>query len=118
MGSGETRPQGGMSYRLVLAAAVRDDIWETHDHIAKDSFAVALRYPGAVETSLAALAEQPFLGSPKPRYGNRRIGEIRIWAVNGFPNHLIVYSVREADVVVFAITHGARHIPRLLRERS
>jgi len=58
----------------------------------------------------------PGKGSPK-QLDDPLLMNVRSWAVAGFPNHLILYEMRGADVFVLAVVHGARQYERALRDR-
>ena len=47
----------------------------------------------------------------------KRAADIRTLAVTGFPNHLILYEIKGAEIIVLAVLHGAQRYTRLLRER-
>ena len=60
----------------------------------------------------------PERGSLKGWRG-KRYERIRTWAVRGFPNHLVVYELRDDGFVyVFAVVHGSRAYHRIVRKRS
>jgi plasmid stabilization system protein ParE len=96
-------------------AAVEDDILELASFIAKSSREQAFRFLDAAEGTVMSLRHMPGRGSPKMLPG--RLGEIRSWAVRGFPHHLVLYEIRGRDVYVFAVVHGSRSYQKLLRER-
>ena len=58
----------------------------------------------------------PGIGSPKT-FRNKRLVGIRSWRVKGFPKQVILYRATGDGIKVLAIVHGARNLPRLLRER-
>lgn len=106
-----------------MSAAIRrhpdvaDDIAAIAEYIAHNSEDAARRFAPAVEATIRGLAEFPGKGSPKP-FNHPRLSGIRSWAVDGFPNHLILYR-REQDesIYIAAVTHGARHLPGMLLPR-
>jgi toxin ParE1/3/4 len=72
-----------------------------------------------VEAAFAAfddLAAMPGMGSPK-QFRSARLAKIRSWSVPGFRNYLIFYEATDDAIIVRAVTHGARNVRRLLRER-
>ena len=88
-------------------------IWEW---IARDSRQVAFRFLDAVENSILSLRFMPGRGSLK-HLPDADLSNIRSWPVGGFPNHLILYEVRQSEVLVRAVVHGARNYTELLRDR-
>lgn len=76
-----------------------------------------MRFLTAVEEAITSLRSMPGRGSPK-QLGNRRLANVRSWAVKGFPNHLVLYELRGSDVLVLAVVHGARRYERILRVRA
>jgi toxin ParE1/3/4 len=95
--------------------AVEDDILEIAAYIATHTREQALRFFDAVEQTITSLSYMPGKGSPKNLPG--KLGGIRSWAVRGFPNHLVLYEVRERHVYVLAVVHGSRRYQELLRGR-
>ena len=106
-----------MIYRVRRHVDVERDILDLGLWIARDSREMAIRFFDAVESSIISLRSMPGKGSPK-YLRDRRLAGIRSWAVQGFPNHLILYDIRGDDVVVLAVVHGARRYSRLLRDRA
>jgi toxin ParE1/3/4 len=103
--------------RVVLRFAVPADILEAVSYFAgANSLDAAERFPRAVEETLEFLAENPGAGSPK-RFRRKALAGLRTWPVRGFPNHLIFYRQRPDAIVVSAVLHGARNIPKVLRDR-
>jgi plasmid stabilization system protein ParE len=96
---------------------VEQDILDLATWIARDSRETAFRFFDAVEDTIAGLRRMPGKGSPK-QFRDRRLANVRTWAVRGFPNHLIVYEVRAGEVYVFAIVHGHRNYLRTLKQRG
>ena len=92
-------------HRLVLS-----DIVNIADYIARDSVDAALRYVENTETSVAGLLEMPGKGAPCG-FIERHLADVRFWAVNGFPNHLIFYRPTAYGIYVLSVRHGARELP-------
>lgn len=106
-----------MSVLLRFSEGVREDIGEIAEFIARKNVDAALRFSPAVEQTLRGLAEFPGKGSPKD-FGVTDLAGIRSYAVDGFPNHLVLYR-RDPDgaIRVLAVTHGARDLASFLRRR-
>jgi plasmid stabilization system protein ParE len=96
---------------------VERDILDVAAWIARDSRPAAYRFFDAVEQSIRSLGTMPGRGSPKG-FRDRRLAGVRSLAVRGFPRHLILYQVRNAEVIVLAVIHGARRYRKLLRDRT
>lgn len=77
------------------------------------SLETALRFYDAVASTFAELAQMPHLGeqraSPDVRFAN-----IRVWRVNGFPNHLIFYRPTGDGIEVVRVLHSARDVNTIL----
>jgi toxin ParE1/3/4 len=77
---------------------------------------IAVRFVDAVEATLAALTKSPGLG--RPRFVDwPDLAEIRSWRVNRpFHRHLIFYRFHSETLYAERLIHGARDLPRRLRE--
>jgi plasmid stabilization system protein ParE len=106
-----------VTHRVRRHVDVEADILDLAAWIARDSRETAFRFLDAVETSIESLRTMPARGSRKT-FRDRRLDGVRSWSVSGFPNHLILYELRGADVHVVAVAHGARNYRRLLRARK
>ena len=105
-----------MTPRIVLRPKVPDDIRSILDYFDEHSTTTGDRFAGAIEPTLNDLALMPGKGSPK-QFRNRSLNGIRSWRVPGFPKYLIFYRIIEGGIEVLAITHGARRLSTLLRDR-
>ena len=45
---------------------------------------------------------------------NPRLTGLRVWRIQGFPNHLIFYRPVDDGIEVIRVLHGARDIDRVL----
>jgi toxin ParE1/3/4 len=106
-----------MNYRVRRHVEVEADILDLATWIARDSHAIAHRFLQAVETTVNSLQSMPGKGSLK-QLRDSRLVNVRSWAVNGFPNHLIFYQIRGNAIFILAVVHGARKYPSLLRSRT
>lgn len=73
---------------------------------------LAKRWEGAVTAALLRIAQSPHTGVPcsfkyEELRGTRRV------AVTDFPKHLIFYQLREYEVLVLRVVHGARDLESL-----
>jgi toxin ParE1/3/4 len=80
------------------------------------SLEIAERYVNAVEAALGKLAETPGLG--RPRFRDRpELAGIHSWpALRPYHRHLIFYRYDCQTLWVERIIHGARDLPRRLRQ--
>jgi len=77
---------------------------------------VAERYVAAVEATLRDLAATPGLGRPRFR-GWPELAGIHSWRVRKpFHRHLVFYRFDETTLWAERVIHGARDLPRRLRE--
>jgi toxin ParE1/3/4 len=76
---------------------------------------LAKRWERAVTAAVLQLVKIPHAGA---RCGFKAQGlqQVRRWAVNGFPSHLIFYQVLGKEIHVLRVLHGARDLERLLSE--
>jgi len=97
--------------------AVESDILDIAAWIAHDSKLGAFRFLDAVEASIGNLRLMPTQGSPK-HLRPPRLRSVRSWAIEGFPNHLILYDIKADHLYILAVIYGGRSYSRLLAERS
>ena len=77
---------------------------------------MAERYGVTVVQTLLRLAQDPFAGRPR-RFRNPQLNGIRsITVARPFNSHLVFYRVQGEIVVVVRVLHGARDLPRRLRQ--
>jgi toxin ParE1/3/4 len=106
-----------MNSRVILRPQVPSDLLSLMDHLAlKGSPELADRFVKAARATMERLAKWPGIGSPK-QFKSRRLAGTRSWPVDGFPNHLIFYRPVDDGILVLAVLHGARNLPRALRDR-
>lgn len=97
-----------------LRERARRDIDEAVRHYRKEAGAnVAHNFIDALEAAVKRIREQPAAGSP--RYAAELdIPGLRVRALRRFP-HLIFYVERKAEIDIWRVLHGARHIPAGIR---
>jgi toxin ParE1/3/4 len=105
-----------VNVRVRRHVLVEQDILDLAVYIAKDSRDAAFRFLDAVEQTTTGLRHMPGKGSRK-KLRARELAGIRSWAVRGFPNHLILYDLRDDGVYVLAVIQGSRRYAMLLRKR-
>jgi toxin ParE1/3/4 len=97
----------------VLPSADRDLDGQAGYLLQEASLETALRFYDAAAATFEKLARMPGMGerheSPHPR-----LAGLRVWRIEGFPNHLIFYRPIEGGIEVVRVLHGARDIDRAL----
>jgi toxin ParE1/3/4 len=83
------------------------DLEAIGDHVAKDKPAAASRLVDAIFDRTGMLRRHPEAGRPGRIAGTREL------VVSGTP-YIVPYRVREGDVEILAVFHGARRWPPAL----
>jgi plasmid stabilization system protein ParE len=93
--------------------AAKRAIIDIADYLAKDSILVGARFIDAVERTLKFLADSPEIGglweSDHPR-----LQGVRVWTVDGFPNHLLFYRATPDGIDLILVCHGAQNLDSLV----
>jgi toxin ParE1/3/4 len=105
-----------MPLRAIIRPKVPDDLREILGFLDTKSPELADRFAQSVAATLDSLVEMPGKGSLKQFRGAKFAG-IRSWPVRGFRNYLILYRIVDVGIEVFAITHGARRLHAILKDR-
>ncbi|MGH7131641.1 MAG: type II toxin-antitoxin system RelE/ParE family toxin [Phycisphaerales bacterium] len=79
--------------------------------------ATTVRFIAAVDRTLAFLDRSPRAGFPA-EFGRVTLIGVRRWNVQRFRNYAIFYRPDRRDIIVVAIVHAARDLPRLLEEQE
>jgi len=105
-----------MSVEVVVSLDADFDVDFHAEFIRRSSLRQAIRFYDAVAASYRRLADSPELGA---KYGFRRpkLSDLRVWAVRGFPNHLIFYRLAGRRVEIVRLLHGARDMQAAFGER-
>ncbi len=74
---------------------------------------MALRFYDAAAATFEKLARMPGMGERRES-ANPRLDGLRVWRIDGFPNHLIFYRPTDGGIDVVRVLHGARDIDRVL----
>jgi toxin ParE1/3/4 len=101
-----------MSLPVRLLSAVDTDLAQQAAFLQESSEASAIRFLDSFDATLASIGAFPLSGLPR-RSPNPFLSGLRFCRVKDFPNHLIFYLVREQEVVVIRIVHGARDLDAL-----
>jgi plasmid stabilization system protein ParE len=99
--------------RYQFTPQASDDLFEIWSYIARDSVEAANRLEDAVYDACAFLAAGPLRG--KTRKDLTRL-PLRFWAVQAFPNYIVVYDPETDPMRVIRILHGSRDILAILGE--
>jgi plasmid stabilization system protein ParE len=89
-----------MANRIGIRPRARLDVVEQATYIGKDSHLAANRFLDASEATFEFLAESPQLGAVYPTK-NDRLHSLRVFRVNGFPNHLAFYLERNYGIEMY-----------------
>ncbi len=101
----------------VLPAADRD-VDDQAAYLAEQAgLETALRFLDTVAFTFGRLASMPGVGERRES-ADPRLSGLRVWRVEGFPNHLIFYRTGENGVEVVRLLHGARDIDRIFGRES
>lgn len=93
----------------------KKEIWEIAEYIARDDWQAAERFLDALKKSFDFLLDFPQSGELLDRL-DPRFAEIRIWQVQGFPNHLIIFRPRSDGIEVIHVCHASQDLDALLAE--
>ena len=99
--------------RIVFSDAAVADILEQFDWYAERvGRNLAKRWEASVTTTLLKIAGRPATGS-LCQFSPQELRETRRMCVARFPKHLIFYEVREREILVLRVVHGARDLESL-----
>ncbi len=96
-------------YRFTPQAAY--DLFEIWSYIARDNLEAANRVEDAVYKACAFLAEGPLRGTVREDLTKL---PLRFWAVQAYPNYIIVYDPQKDPLQIIRILHGSRDILAIL----
>jgi toxin ParE1/3/4 len=97
----------------VLPAAERDIDGQAEYLFREASLETALRFYDFAAVAFEKLARTPGLGEQR-HSSNPLLAGLRIWRIDGFPNHLIFYRPIEGGIEIVRVLHGARDIDAVL----
>ena len=93
-------------------AAVADILEQSEWYEAQADQNLAQRWAEAVSATALRIAETPEAG-PLCRFRAHELSGVRRMAIAGFAKHLIFYLLREDEVFVLRVIHGARDLESL-----
>jgi toxin ParE1/3/4 len=91
----------------IIRPAADEDLDRHVRYLARQSHVVAWRFHDAANEVFQKLASMPHLGGTVANVRDEYHG-IKVWAIKGFPNHLILYRPLEHGIEVLRILHGAQ----------
>src|SRR5271157_3589264 len=106
-----------MSRAIRKASAFRADFENLFSwYVDKAGVEVAWRFQAALDISLVKLSIQPDLGRPR-HFRHPKLRGLRSFPVeHSFENLLIFYRASDEVMDAVRLMHGARNLPRRLRE--
>jgi toxin ParE1/3/4 len=99
------------AYRLTTPAR-RDYTDILHYLLQEASASVALKIEGELRDAFRLLAANPNLGHKRQDLTDEVVLFFKV------SPYLVVYEVRESDVLIHAVVHGARDVSAMLGERG
>ena len=97
----------------VLPAADRDLDDQAAYLATEANLDTALRFYDAASVTFGKIASMPGIGEQWPS-AHPRLAGLRIWRIEGFERHLIVYRARDDGIEIVRVVHGARDIDAVL----
>jgi toxin ParE1/3/4 len=97
----------------VLPAADRDIDVQAEYLMREASLETALRFYDATAATFDKLARMPGMGERRES-SNPRLAGLRVWRIDGFPNHLLFYRPIEGGIEIIRVLHGARDVDAVL----
>lgn len=101
---------------LRLHRNVPDDLKEIIDYLGKRASGLGQKFAKGFRAALSELRSHPGRGSIKML--KIPVPETRSWSVDGFRDYLILYRIWPNAIRVLAVTHGARDLDELLKDRE
>jgi toxin ParE1/3/4 len=87
-------------------------IIEIADHLGEANILVGARFIDAVQQTLAFLVSMPEIAGVWES-SHPRLQGIRVWPVDGFPNHLLFYRPISCGIDLIFVCHATRDIELL-----
>ena len=102
-----------MPGRIARSELALEDLEAQAAYLAEEaSLNVALRFLEAADKAFADLARMPEMG-PLRQFRSPLLGNLRMWPIPDFPNHLIFYRRIKGGIEVVRVLHAKRDIERL-----
>jgi toxin ParE1/3/4 len=103
-----------MSGKINKRDAAKLAIIDIADHLATNSMLVSARFIDAVERTLKFLAAAPEIAG-RWESDHPRLADVRVWPVDGFPNHLLFYRPIADGIDLIFVCHASRDLDKLLK---
>lgn len=103
-----------MRFTLRIRPDADANIDEIAMHILRESAENASRFYEAVDVTYRQILMRPHAWPRLTIISHPELQELRHRPVVGFPNHLVVYRVEGATVLVLRVVHAARDLPAVL----
>jgi len=102
-----------MKRKINKRDAAKRAMIEIADYLANDSILLAANFIDAVERTLDFLATMPEIGAHWES-DHPHLKDIRVWSVDGFPDHLIFYRPTNEYIDLVFVCHSHRDLNELL----
>jgi len=100
-------------HSVQVSRDAEEDSTAIFSRIAADNLEAADRFLHALDRELQLLSRLPGMGR-KRTFRHPTLRDLRSVPVTGFRNYLIFYHVRQDEVTVLRILHGARNLRKVL----
>ena len=105
------------SERVDFLPEAQIDIEELGLYFSERAPEVENRFYQAIDKTVRVLARSPNLGERFPTQ-NPKLQGMRVWRIDGFPNHLIFYHSVGDRLEILRVFHGARDYATILDDES
>jgi toxin ParE1/3/4 len=102
-----------MSKKINKRDAAKLAIIDIADGLGTDSILVGARFIDAVERTLEFLVTMPEIAG-RWESDHPRLQGVRVWPVDGFPNHLLFYRPVSDGIDLIFVCHASRDLDKLL----
>lgn len=93
--------------RIIVLPRAEADIVENAHFIAEDSLDAALRFMDQASIAFNFLSQFPEAGSDHV-YSSDTLRGTKSWPIRGFENWIVFYMLRDDQLIVVRVLHGAR----------
>ena len=94
-----------MAFRVAWTESAWQELEQAADFIARDSPRFAAALVDEVRSAASSLRRFPKRGRVLPEVGDESIRELFV------KSYRLIYEIRQDDIVILAVIHGARRIP-------
>lgn len=102
-----------MPLPIIKRAQAFQDLEDYALYIGWDNLDAAERFIQAAERTFVILASTPLIG-PARNFRNRKLSGLRSWRIAGFENYLVFYRVKNGQLDILRIIHGAMDLEKEL----